>query len=243
LLGRQPELSSPAGPDKSAQLRPGPSVNGSTGTSRVCGVRAAACIVASLAHPGGNITGSTFFVPELYAKRLELFREVVPSMTRAGVLLVRNNPSNLNVLEAMGATAKALKVELQPIEVGRQTEYDSAFSTWADQQIGALVVTDHAQLLANVNAIAALAAKHRFPSIGPLELPSSGGLVGYGVNFSDMFRRAASFVDKILKGVKPGDIPVEQATKFKLVLNLKTAKGLGLDIPPMLSARADELIE
>jgi putative tryptophan/tyrosine transport system substrate-binding protein len=143
----------------------------------------------------------------------------------------------------MGATAKALKVELQPIEVGRQTEYESAFSTWADQQIGALVVTDHAQLLANVNAIAALAAKHRFPSIGPLELPSSGGLVGYGVNFSDMFRRAASFVDKILKGAKPGDIPVEQATKFKLVLNLKTAKGLGLDIPSMLSARADEVIE
>lgn len=164
-------------------------------------------------------------------------------MTRAGLLLVRNNPSNLNVLEAMGATAKALKVELQPIEVGRQTEYESAFSTWADQQIGALVVTDHAQLLANVNAIAALAAKHRFPSIGPLELPLSGGLVGYGVNFSDMFRRAASFVDKILKGAKPGDIPVEQATKFKLVLNLKTAKGLGIEIPATVSVLADEVIE
>lgn len=124
-------------------------------------------IVTSLAHPGGNITGSTFFVPELYAKRLELLRQVVPSMTRAGVLMVRNNPSNLNALEAMGATAKALKVGLQPIEVGGPAEYESAFLAWADQQIGALVVTDHAQLLANVNAIAALAAKHRFASIGP----------------------------------------------------------------------------
>jgi putative tryptophan/tyrosine transport system substrate-binding protein len=200
-------------------------------------------IVASLAHPGGNITGSTFFVPELYAKRLELFREVVPSMTRAGVLLVRNNPSNLNALEAMGVTAKALKVGLQPIEVGKPTEYESAFSSWADQQIGALVVTDHAQLLANVNAITALAAKHRFPSIGPVELPSGGGLVGYGVNFSDMFRRAASFVDKILKGAKPGDIPVEQATKFKLVINLKTAKALGLTISETLLATADEVIQ
>jgi putative tryptophan/tyrosine transport system substrate-binding protein len=114
---------------------------------------------------------------------------------------------------------------------------------WADQQIGALVVTDHAQLLANVNAIAALAAKYRFASIGPLEWPKSGGLVGYGVNFSDMFRRAAYFVDKILKGVKPGDIPVEQINKFKSILNLKTAKTLGLEMPTSILLRADEVIE
>jgi putative tryptophan/tyrosine transport system substrate-binding protein len=200
-------------------------------------------IVTSLAHPGGNITGSTFFVPELYAKRLELLREVVQSMTRAGVLMVRNNPSNLNALEAIGATAKALKVGLQPIEVGGPGEYESAFLAWADQQIGALVVTDHAQLLANVNAIAALAAKYRFASIGPLEWPVSGGLVGYGVNFSDMFRRAAYFVDKILKGAKPDDIPVEQVNKFKSILNLKTAKALGLDVPTSILLRADEVIE
>jgi putative tryptophan/tyrosine transport system substrate-binding protein len=200
-------------------------------------------IVTSLAHPGGNITGSTFFVPELYAKRLELLREVVPSMTRTGVLLVQDNPSNLSILEAMRTTAKALKAELHPIEVRGPTEYESAFSTWANERIGALVVTDHAQFLANIGAIAALVAKHRFPSIGPLELSASGGLMAYGVNFPVMFHRAAVFVDKILKGANPRDIPIEQATKFKLVLNLKAASALGLDIPPILSARADEVIE
>jgi putative ABC transport system substrate-binding protein len=113
----------------------------------------------------------------------------------------------------------------------------------ADQQVGALVMVDHAQFSFNANAIAALAVKHRLPSIGPLEVPASGGLMGYGVNFFELFRRAAYFVDKILKGAKPGDIPIEQATKFKLVLNLRTAKALGVDIPPLLSARAEEVIE
>jgi len=200
-------------------------------------------IVASLAHPGGNVTGSTFFVPELMAKRLELLKEVVPSMTRAGVLLLRGNPWTGGILEKMGATAKALLVELQPIEVRGPREFESAFSAWADKQIGGLVTLDHAYFLANIDAVAALAAKDRLPSIGPLELPAAGGLMAYGVNFSDFFRRAAYFVDKILKGAKPGDIPVEQATKFKLVLNLKTAKALGLDLPATVLARADEVIE
>jgi putative ABC transport system substrate-binding protein len=202
-------------------------------------------IVASLAHPGGNVTGSTFFVPELMAKRLELLREVVPSMTRAGVLLIRREDSaaNRTMVEVMGTTAKALKVELHPIEVGEPKEYESAFSAWADQKIGGLVVLDHAQFLANAEAIAALAARHRFPSIGALELPASGGLTAYGVDFSVMFHRAAAFVDKILKGAKPGDIPVEQATKFKSTLNLKTARSLGINIPPTLLALADEVIE
>jgi len=200
-------------------------------------------IVASLAHPGGNITGSTFFIPELFAKRLELLREVVPSMTRTGVLLVRDNPSNLSILEVMRTTAKALKTELHPIEVRGPTEYESAFSTWANQQIGGVAVADHAYFLASIDAITALAAKHHFPSIGPLELAASGGLMAYGVDFSAMFRRAAVFVDKILKGAKPGDIPIEQATKFKLVLNLKTANALGLTIPDRLLAGADEVIE
>jgi len=200
-------------------------------------------VVASLARPGGNVTGSTFFVPELYAKRLELLKEVVPSLTRAGVLLVRNNPSNLSVLEVMAATAKALKVGLQPIEVGAPTEYENAFSAWADQQLGALVVTDHPYFFANFDAVAALTTRHRLPSAGPLEWPASGGLLAYGVNLVDLYRRAAAFVDKLLKGAKPGDIPVEQATKFKLILNLKTAKALGLEVPPTLLARADEVIE
>jgi putative tryptophan/tyrosine transport system substrate-binding protein len=202
-------------------------------------------IVGSLARPGGNITGSTFFLPELMAKRLELLKEVVPPMTRAGVLLLRRDDTeaNRNILEAMGATAKALRVELRPIEVREPSDYESTFSAWTDQQIDGLVMLDHAQFLVNAGAIAALAAKHRLPSIGPLELPAAGGLMAYGVDFSVMFRRAAAFVGKILKGAKPGDIPIEQATKFKAVVNLKTAKALGIDMPTSILLRADEVIE
>jgi len=200
-------------------------------------------VVASLAHPGGNITGLTFFYPELMAKRLELLKQVVPSMSRTGVLLSGNNPGNDHVLEVMGATAKALKVELRPIEVREPSEFESAFSAWGDEQTGGFVMSDHALLGFNAAEIAALAIKHRVPSIGQLELVANGGLMGYGVNFVDQFRRAAAFVDKILKGAKPGDIPIEQAATFKLVLNLKTAKALGLTIPDRLLATADEVIE
>jgi putative tryptophan/tyrosine transport system substrate-binding protein len=198
---------------------------------------------ASLAHPGGNVTGLTFFYPELMAKRLELLKQAVPSVNRASVLMVRDVPSNGKVLERMAVTANALGIELQPIEARAEAELESEISTWADQQVGGLIMSDHGWLIANAGSIAATATKHRLPSLGPLELPASGGLIGYGVNFSDIFRRAAVFVDKILKGAKPGDIPVEQATKFKLVLNLKTASALGLDLPPTLLARADEAIE
>jgi putative ABC transport system substrate-binding protein len=200
-------------------------------------------VVSSLSHPGGHLTGLTFFLPELMAKRLELLKEVVPSMTRAGVLLLRDNPSTGSILEKMGATAKALGVGLQPIEVNGPREFESEFSGWTEKQISGVVILDHPDFLASFDAIAALAAKHRLPSIGALELPASGGLMGYGVRFSEMFRRAAALVDKILKGAKPGDIPVEQATKFQLVLNLKAARALGLQMPPQLLARADEVIE
>ena len=200
-------------------------------------------VVASLAHPGGNVTGSTFFLPELMAKRLELLKEVVPSIARAGVLVLLDNPSNGPVLRAMEGTAKASGVELQPIEVRGPAEFESAFSAWADKQVDALVMTDPEQLLAYTNAIAALAAKYHLPSAGPLELTANGGLVAYGVSFSEQFRRAAVFVDKILKGTKPSDIPVEQATKFVTIINLKTAKTLGLDIPATMLGRADEVIE
>jgi putative ABC transport system substrate-binding protein len=206
----------------------------------------AAGLVASLAHPGGNVTGSTFFAPELMAKRIELLKETVPSMSRAGVLLLRRDTDTavtVKTVEVMEATAKALRVELHPIEVRKTEEYAGAFSTWRDRRIDALVVLDHAQFITNAEMITALAAQYRFPSIGPLELPTAGGLMGYGVNFPVMFRRAAAFVDKILKGAKPSEIPVEQATQFKSVINLKTAKALGLDIPTSLFLRADEVIE
>jgi putative tryptophan/tyrosine transport system substrate-binding protein len=198
-------------------------------------------IVASLSHPGGNITGLTFFVPELMAKRLELLKEVLPSMTRSGVLLHQNVPSTGQILEVMADTAKALGVKLEPIEVSGPGEFESVFSAWGHEKIDAFVMLD--LFLRNSAAIAALAAEHHLPSIGPLELSASGGLMGYGVNFADMYRRAAAFVDKILKGTKPGDIPIEQATKFNLAVNLKTAKALGIEIPASVSVLADEVIE
>ena len=200
-------------------------------------------IVANLAHPGGNVTGSTFFSPEITAKRLELLKEVVPSLTRVGVLLIRDNEMNGPSLELMEGTAKALGVGLQPFEARGPADFESAFSAWADQQIGAVVVGDHAFLITSTDAIATLAAKHHLPSIGPLELAASGGLMAYGVNFSDMYRRAAVFVDKILKGAKPGDIPVEQVTKIQTIVNIRTAKLMGIEMPTTLLLRADEVIE
>jgi putative ABC transport system substrate-binding protein len=198
-------------------------------------------LVSSLAHPGGNITGLTFFLPELMAKRLELLKEAVPLIAQAGVLLARG--SDPNVLRAMETMAKALKVRLHPIPVGEVSEFENAFSTLADARIGGLVVIDHSLFSFNAKTIAVLAAKYRFPSVGPLELPRNGGLMGYGVDFVAMFHRAAYFVDKVLKGEKPGDIPIEQATKFSLVLNLKTAKTLGITFAPTLQVTADEVIE
>jgi putative tryptophan/tyrosine transport system substrate-binding protein len=200
-------------------------------------------IVESLARPGGNITGLTFFFPELMAKRLALLKEVVPSMSRAGVLLIRNNPSTANVLKEVRSSADALRLDVLPAEIDSTNELESVFRTWDDDQIGGLVMVDHALVIAHASLIGAMAKKYGFPSIGPLELPTNGGLLGYGVNFLDMFRRAATFVDKVLKGAKPADIPVEQATTFKFLVNLKVANALGLEVPPTLLARADEVIE
>jgi putative tryptophan/tyrosine transport system substrate-binding protein len=134
-------------------------------------------------------------------------------------------------------------VELQPIEMDRLTDLESAFSVLANQQVGGVVVADHVFFRINARPINVLAEKHRLPSIGRLELATTGGLMAYGVDFSEQFRRAAVFVDKILKGTKPRDIPVEQATKFITIANLKTAKALGLEVPPTLLARADEVVE
>jgi len=200
-------------------------------------------IVANLAHPGGNITGSTFFSPELSAKRLELLKEVIPSLTSVGVLLIRDNEMNGPTLEVMESTAKAMGLGLEPFEARGPVDFDSALSAWTARQVGAVVVGDHAFLVSNTDAIATLTTKHRIPSIGPLELAVSGGLMAYGVNFPDMYQRAAIFVDKILKGAKPGDIPVEQVTKIQTIVNIRTAKTLGIEVPTSLLLRADEVIE
>ena len=200
-------------------------------------------IVSSLARPGGNVTGLTFFAPELNAKRLELLTETLPNLTDVGILLNLVNPMNEPILPQMSRAAQSLKLELHQFDVRAPTEFEGAFAAMAAKRVGALVVIDDAVLLSNAPAVAALALKQRLPSCGWPDFAIDGGLMAYGVDSLDLFRRAATFVDKILKGAKPSDLPVERATKFETIVNLKTAKALGLTIPYSLLARADEVIE
>jgi putative tryptophan/tyrosine transport system substrate-binding protein len=200
-------------------------------------------IVSSLARPDGNVTGLTFFAPELNAKRLELLKETMPGLTDVGILLNLVNPMNEPILAHMSRVAQPLKLELHQFGVRAPTEFEGAFAAMAAKHVGSLVVIDDAVLLSNAPAVAALALKQRLPSCGWPDFAIDGGLMAYGVDSLDMFRRAATFVDKILKGAKPSDLPVERATKFETIVNLKTANALGLTIPYNLLVRADDVIE
>ncbi len=200
-------------------------------------------LVASLARPGGNVTGLTFFNPELAAKRFELLKEILPSLTEVGLLLNPANPINEPIVPAIRLTAQALRLELHPFGVREPAEFEGAFVAMAAKRVGAVVVIDDATLIANAPALARLALQQRLPSGGWPDYAVAGGLIGYGVSFPDMFRRSATFVDKILKGTKPSDLPVERATKFETIVNLRVAKALGLDMPTAILLRADEVIE
>ena len=200
-------------------------------------------VVSSLARPDGNVTGLTFFNPELAAKRLELLKEAMPGLTDVGILLNLTNPMKEPVLQQMTRVAQSLKLELHQFDVHAPTEFEGAFAAMAAKRVGALVVIDDAILLSNSPAVAALALKQRLPACGWSDFAIDGGLMAYGVDFLDMFRRAATFVDKILKGAKPGDLPIERSTKFETIVNLKTAKTLGLKVPLTLQVAADEVIE
>jgi putative ABC transport system substrate-binding protein len=201
-------------------------------------------LAASMAHPGGNITGQTQFVTELAAKRLEILASLAPSMTRAGVLTQRGNPLNNITMSAMTATAQALKVELRPIEVDVPGDLESVLSIVGSASIDGLLIPEANVFITNSSLVAAIVDKCRVPSIAAPILASRGAaLVGYGVDFTAMFRRSAVFVDKILKGANPADIPIEQPTKLKTVINLKAARALGVEIPPAVLLRADEVIE
>jgi putative ABC transport system substrate-binding protein len=200
-------------------------------------------LVSSLSHPGGNITGSSLFVAEHTAKRLELIKEAVPSLTKVGVLLNPGNASIQFVLSETEGVAKASNVELRAFEARQPSDFERVFAAMADQHIGALVIHEDTMLNANANALAVFAAARRLPSCGFPEFVRSGGLLAYGINFADMDYRAAAFVDKILKGAKPVDLPVLQPTKFETVINLKTAKALGIKISDNLLSLADEVIE
>ncbi len=199
--------------------------------------------VEGLARPGGNVTGLSFFVLELNAKRLEVLKEAVPSLSRVGVLLKRDNPVNAPLLKEMEQAAQALKIQLQPVEVRDPADLENAVSALVQRQAGAIAVQEEAMLIAQSARIADLAKAHQLPTIGFVEYARAGGLLAFGVNFPDLWRRAAGLVDKILRGARPADLPVERAMKFELLINLRTAKALGLTIPPALLVRADQIIE
>jgi putative tryptophan/tyrosine transport system substrate-binding protein len=200
-------------------------------------------LIASLAKPGGNITGMSFLLEELTAKRLELLKQAKPSIAKVGVLIHPVNPAFVQVLRVLRSEAERNRVQIEPIEVREADELESAFSTLATRGVDAIVIHSDSMFLAHAESIAALAAKHRIASVGPWDFGKTGGLIGYGVNALDYYRHIAVFVDKILKGAKPADIPVEQPTKVELVVNLKTAKALGITIPQSLLVRADEVIQ
>jgi putative ABC transport system substrate-binding protein len=204
----------------------------------------AAGLAESLAHPGGNVTGFTIFYGEMPSKRLELLKRARPSMTRAGLLLQGRSDAagNRILLDLVNRAAANLKVELVPIAVASAAEVERALSDPPGGPVDGFVFAD-TMLLGDSAVIADIAVKRGLPSIGAPLYASAGGLLGYGLDFPPFWRRAATLVDKILKGAKPGDIPIDQATTFKTTVNLKTAKALGVEFPPMLLSSVDEVIE
>jgi putative tryptophan/tyrosine transport system substrate-binding protein len=211
----------------------------------IVGDPVASGIVGSVAQPGGNITGQSFFNPELRAKRIELLKEIVPGLAQVAVLLNPDNPAIEPELRAMERTAQSLNVHLQSFRL-QPRDLVGAFEQMEERHAQAVETGDDPVFTADagaIAAIAALAARGRLLSIGPTQFAKAGGLMGYGVDILASFRRAAVFVDKILKGAKPADLPIEQATKFETVLNLRTARTLGLDVPTATFLRADEVIE
>ena len=202
-------------------------------------------VVASLARPGGNITGWTHLAGlELAGKRLELIKETVSGATRIGALWNPANPGNAPFVKELEAAAQALKVQLHPVPVREPKEIDSAFGALARARVEALVVVADGMLLAQRDRIIALVARSRLPAMYPsTDLVEAGGLMAYSVNLPEMYRRGASYVDRILKGARPADLPVERPTRLYFVINLTTAKTLGLTIPASVLLKADRIIE
>jgi putative tryptophan/tyrosine transport system substrate-binding protein len=200
--------------------------------------------VASLARPGGNITGLSVVSPELSGKQLELLKEIVPKLSRVAVLGTSTNPGNSQALKETELAAGAYTVQLQNLDVLSPKDIETAFRDASKGRAGAVLVLASPIIESHRTQIADLAAKNRLPAIyyAP-EFVEAGGLMSYGTSFADLFRRAATYVDKILKGAKAGDLPVEQPKKFEFIINLKTAKQIGLTIPPNVLARADRVIK
>jgi putative ABC transport system substrate-binding protein len=202
-------------------------------------------LVTSLARPGRNVTGlSSFPGPEMSGKQLELLKEAVPKLTHVVVLANPANPPTAGFLTEAERAGRSLGVQLRIVEARSPNDLDGAFSTIKKERAGALLVIADPLVVNNRSRIVAFAASSRLPAMYPYSLfVGVGGLMSYGVNIPDLARRAATYVDKILKGAKPGDLPVEQPTRFELVVNLKTAKALGMTIPQSVLMRADKVIE
>jgi len=199
--------------------------------------------VASLARPGGNITGLSSLAPEISGKQLELLKEIVPRLSRVAVFGTSINSGNAQTLSEVELTAKAFGVKLQYLDVLSPKDIETAFRAASKGRADAVLMLPGSVLVLQRAQLADLAAKNRLPAIYPQpDYTEAGGLVYYGANTADLFRRAATYVDKILKGAKPADLPIEQPTKFEFIINLKAAKQIGLTIPPNVLARADKVI-
>jgi putative ABC transport system substrate-binding protein len=200
--------------------------------------------VTSLARPGGNVTGLSSLSSDLYTKRVELIKETVPALTRMGVMSNLTNPNAPRNVSEVEKAARSLSIELHKFDLRTPDDIPLAFEMASRQRVDAVIVFIETVTQANAAFITQLAAKQRLPAIyAAREFVETGGLMSYGVSYPDLYRRAAIYVDKIFKGAKPADLPIEQPTKFELIINLKAAKMLGLEIPPALLARADEVIE
>jgi putative tryptophan/tyrosine transport system substrate-binding protein len=201
-------------------------------------------LVASLARPGGNITGMSLMAPDLGGKRLELLKEVLPRLSRVAVLWNAANPYSALVFKETQAGGQTLGIEVQSLEVRDPDDFDATFEVARRQLPEALITIEDPLTVGYRKRIADFAIGQQLPSLhGVREFAAAGGLMSYGASLADLFWRAAGYVDKVLRGAKPSDLPVQQPSKFELVINLKTAKALGLEVPPTLLARADEVIE
>jgi putative ABC transport system substrate-binding protein len=209
----------------------------------VTGDPVAAGLVTNLARPGGNLTGASFFLPELGAKRLQLLKEAIPTLSRVVIVWNPSNAVHGPAVKRIETTAKTLRIDVQHIKIQAPADVGDALVRISQGRSG-LVALEDAMINVCSTQIADVAVKHRLPAIfGLPTFAEAGGLMAYGPNRSELWRRAATFVDKILRGARPGELPVEQSTRFDLVINLKTAKALGLTIPPSLLQRADQVIE
>ena len=201
-------------------------------------------LVASLARPGGNVTGMSLMAPDLGGKRLELLKEALPRLHRVAVLWNSANPYSALVFKETQDAGQTLGIQIHSVEVRGPDEFDGAFAAVRSLRPDALIVVEDPLTVSHRKLIADFATGQRCPALyGLREFAVDGGLISYGASLADLYRRAAGYVDKILKGAKPADLPVQQPTKFEFVFNLKTAKALGLDAPPTVLARADEVIE